>query len=104
MPPARKPRDGACVAAVKRDLATLPDDLAKSSLAASALVMAQGLDNPGNSLTSKSMAQARLQDVMDRLRELAPPVATRDGVDGLADDLTARRARIAKGSARAKNS
>ena len=64
--------DGAVVAATRRDLALLPDDLAGSALAASALVMAEGLDGP-SSLTSKTMAQSRLQEAMDRLRELAPP-------------------------------
>lgn len=82
------PADGPVVLAVKRDLASMPDEIAKSSLAASALVMAEGLDGP-NSLTSKSMAQGRLQEAMDRLRELAPPAEENDELD----DLAARRAK-----------
>lgn len=82
------PTDGPVVLAVKRDLASMPDEIAQSSLAASALVMAEGLDG-ANSLTSKSMAQGRLQEAMDRLRELAPPAEENDELD----DLAARRAK-----------
>jgi hypothetical protein len=102
-PAARKKRDGPCVTALKRDLARLPKDLAESAVAASALVMAKGLDTRA-SLAAKSAAQRRLQEAMDRLRELAPPAASKDGVDVLNDEFTARRARlIAEGGARTKN-
>jgi hypothetical protein len=103
MPPPKRPPadvDGPVVAAVRRDLATLPTDLATSSLAASALVMAQGLDDAGASLTSKTLAQARLQGAIDRLRELAPPKQeVADGVDDIAK-FRERRLAAARSSAR----
>ena len=83
------------VAAVERELERLPRDLADSALAASALVMARELDSSGNSATSKSMCQARLQDVMDRLYELRPPSEELDQLDELS---AKRRRRIGGGS------
>lgn len=95
MPASRKSRAGAVECAIKAELLTLPSDLAGSALAASAVVMAQGLDNPAASLTSKSMAQNRLQEAMDRLRELAPP----DEKKGALHDIKSGRAlRLADGS------
>jgi hypothetical protein len=104
MPPAKKPPAprrkaaappvGAVEAAVKRDLSALPDDLAKSGLAASAVAMAQSIDHPGSSFTAKSMCQARLADAMRELRELAPPVEKK----GELHDIKSRRAlRLATG-------
>lgn len=81
-------------AAVERDLKRLPQELAESALAASALAMAREIDCYENSATSKSMCQGRLQDALRELRELAPPT---EEVDQL-DDLSARRAaRLAGG-------
>ena len=90
MPPPRKPRAGACELAVRRDLAKLPKDLAESALAVSALAMAAGIDDRENSLTSRTMAQGRLQDAMAALRALAPP--KQEAADGL-DDIAAQRAK-----------
>lgn len=47
-------------------------DLADSAVAASALVLADELDDTGNSATSKSMCAKALREAMDRLHELAP--------------------------------
>lgn len=63
----------------------------------SALVLADQLDDPLNSATSKSMCTKALLDVMDRLRELAPPKQEADALD----DLAKRRERRLTGSARA---
>lgn len=62
--------------------------LAGSALAASARVLAEELDSPSNSATSKSMCAKALREVMDRLRELAPPEERTDRID----ELNARRA------------
>lgn len=79
------------VAAVERDLAGF-GELAVSGLAASALVMAAQLDDPGTSATSKAMCAARLESALDRLRELAPPAVAASPLD----EIRARRdARVA---------
>lgn len=83
--------------ATRSDLAGMPGDLAGSALAASALELARGLDGP-NSLTSKSMAAKAHSELMERLRELAPPVVQEDGLDEIS---ARRRARIAGGTAAA---
>jgi hypothetical protein len=72
------------VAAVRRDLARLPEDLASGALAASALALASEMDDR-NSATSKSMCAKALLDTLNRLRELAPP-------ERVANDLTRQRA------------
>lgn len=79
---------------LNRELAKLPPDLADSALAGSALVMAEALDNPKASFTAKSMCQNRMQEALDRLRELAPPEEKRDDLD----DIAARRALRLAGS------
>lgn len=82
--------------AVERDIAKLPDDLAESALAASAVAMALEIEHPYNSATSKSMCQARLMDALRELRALAPEEEAMDGIDQLA----AKRAeRLAAGGA-----
>ncbi|MDQ3730302.1 MAG: hypothetical protein M3355_12025 [Actinomycetota bacterium] len=86
------------VAAVKRDLKVIgkrDSALAESALAASALMLADTLDNPRNSATSKSMCAKALLETMDRLRELAPDQQEADELD----DLAARRAARLAGSA-----
>lgn len=80
--------------ATEQDLAAIrkrDKALADSALAAVALSMARELDNPYNSATSKSMCAGKLQDVMDRLRDLAPPQKKGDALDDLADRRKARR-------------
>ncbi|HXO85911.1 MAG TPA: hypothetical protein VN803_10365 [Gemmatimonadales bacterium] len=96
MPPATPPADGPVVAATRAELEQLPDDLQNSAIAAGALVMAQILDSPDGSYTSKSMCFEKLHKAMDRLRELAPPKEKpKDGID----ELKAARARRRAGSA-----
>ena len=80
------------VEAVERDIEAIrkyDSALADSTLAALALALADEIDAPGNSATSKSMNAHQLRDTMVKLRELAPPRKVKDGVD----DLKARRAK-----------
>lgn len=87
-------------AAIKEDLRLLAERdpiLARSGRAASALVLARELDEGRNSATSKSMCARALNETMDRLRELAPPIQVRDGVD----DLNAAREKRLNGGAAA---
>lgn len=84
-------------AAVERDLAALAlrdSALAESSLALSALCLAQEMDSD-NSATSKSMCGRELRDTLDRLRELAPEVKQKDRVDDLAKRREDRRSTAA---------
>lgn len=74
----------------ERYLATLPKDLAESPLAAAMLTLAEGLDNPHNSFTSQTMGTNSLDNLMTRLRELAPDDKKAD--DQL-DELSSRRGR-----------
>ena len=62
-------------------------DLADSAFAASAVAMAYEIEHPFNSATSKSMCAARHLEILDRLRELAPPEQKKDDLD----DLRSRR-------------
>lgn len=83
------------VDAVKRDLAELAKrdkQLAECGHAATALALARELDSPRNSATSKSMCARALSETLDRLRELAPPKRTKDGIDDLATKRASRRA------------
>lgn len=80
--------------AVTRDLFEL-GDLGTSALAATALVLARELDNPGNSATSKSMCARALNETLDKLRALAP---SRDEEDRL-DELSSRRSSRLAGKA-----
>lgn len=82
--------------AVERDLAEIrecDEKLADSSIAATALVMADQLDDPGTSATSKSMCAKALREAMDRLRDLTPPKPAGDSIDDLAKQREQRRAR-----------
>ena len=78
------------VEAVRRDLEAIgrrDSELAESALAATALSLAASLDDPSNSATSKSMCSKSLLDILDRMRELAPPAEENDDLD----ELQARR-------------
>jgi hypothetical protein len=68
--------------ATERELQKLPQELQDSAIAASALALARELDSP-NSATSKSMCARAHLEIMDRLRELAPPEETSDAVDDI---------------------
>ena len=75
-------------AAVERDLAQFPPELAGSALAASALALAREIDQAGNSATSKSMCARALTETLEKLRALAPAEKEADKLD----DLARRRA------------
>jgi hypothetical protein len=77
--------------ALERDLERFGPDLARSTLAASALALARELDDPDNSATSKSMCARALNDTLDRLVELAPDEDEKDALDDLAARRAARR-------------
>lgn len=62
-----------------------------SALAASALQLAFEMANPYNSATSKAQCAKALQDALDRLRELAPPMKEEDAVDEVARKRVERR-------------
>lgn len=82
--------DLSVLVAVERDLGAIrrrDTGLAESALAASALVLAQEMDDPSNSATSKSMCARVLLDTLEKLRELAPAEEEKDSLD----ELTARR-------------
>ena len=75
--------------AIRRDLAALPDDLAGSGLAATAIALARAMDD-NNSATSKSMCARAILELTDRLRALAPADEEDDALDGLQADYTTR--------------
>jgi hypothetical protein len=75
------------VEGVVADLKALPDALAGSGLAASALALAAELDSGETSATAKAACSRSLVQVMRELRVLAP---TGEEADEL-DELTARR-------------
>lgn len=79
---------------VQADLDELRDrdpKLADSGLAATALALAAGIDDP-NSLTSKSMAARELRELLLLLKNLAPAAADKDDLDDLRTRRTARLA------------
>lgn len=77
------------VSSTEAYLKSLPRDLAGSPLAAAAMRLAEGLDDEGNSFTSRSMAAKAFQDIMREIRQLAPAVETKDKID----ELSVRRSR-----------
>lgn len=88
----------AAVEAIDHDIAAIrerDEDLADSALAAAAMSMAYELENPYNSATSKSMCARALLELMNRLRELAPPAEQGDGVDDIATQRAKRLGRSA---------
>lgn len=92
--PARQ--KGPVEAAVARDLKQLPDELAASALAASALALGREIDLAGNSATSKSMCARALTETLEKLRALAPAEKEADKLDDLAARRAARVARKPK--------
>ena len=83
------------VEALARDLVAIREAsavLADSALAATAMALAEEMDSPSNSATSKSMCARVLTDVLDDLRGQMPAKEEGDELD----DLAARRlARLA---------
>jgi hypothetical protein len=80
--------------ATRRDLKGMPKELAQSGFAASALELARGMDRD-NSLHAKSVAAKAHMELMDHLRELAPPKREADGVDEIAQRRVRRRQGLA---------
>lgn len=73
-------------AGVEHDLAGIAvreADLVKGGLAATARAMADQIDDPGNSATSKSMCAKALRDCLDQLQALAPREEQPDDLDAL---------------------
>lgn len=86
----RKP-PASVVEALGRELDALrrrAPDVADSSLAASALKLAERIDDPHNSATSVSMCQRAYAETFERLMALAPADDDHDQLD----ELTQRRA------------
>lgn len=84
-------------AAVEAELAGLPDDLATSSTAASALRLADSIDLGTETYRFQSALVAQLRECMTELRALAPPKVEGDHVDELNDKRAARRRAAAAG-------
>lgn len=83
------------VEGVRKDLKKLGDSLPSEGMAETALVLAAELD-ADISATAKSNCARSLLEVLNRLRQLAPPVVERDGLD----EIGAKRAkRLARRSA-----
>jgi hypothetical protein len=74
--------------AVEAELAELK---AAGALAATALKMAEELDNPKNGATSKSMCATVLAKVMGEIRALAPPVEVEDELSRIRRERADRR-------------
>ena len=81
--------------AVDRDLQRLGGGLTDSALAATARALAERIDDADTSSTALSMCAARLQEVMDRLLELAPPRKEHDVIDEVGSRRADRRAKAA---------
>ena len=71
----------------KRDLA-----LAEGGLAAAALALAERLDDPSDSATSKANCAKALLELMTRLEALAPTQVEKEGIDELRRKRQRRRA------------
>ena len=87
--------DPKVTAAIRRDIAELPPELATSGLAALALALATQIDDPANSATSKSMCAGQLRDTLRDLRELTPADEEADELDDLASRRATRRSGVA---------
>lgn len=72
-------------------------DLADGVFAATALALADQLDDSHNSATSKSMCAHQLRETMNRLLELLPEAEEQDSID----ELQRRREQRRAGGARA---
>lgn len=84
--------------ATERFLNGLPADIAASPLAAAALSLAAGMDDPHNSFTSRALATKEFRELMRELRDLAPTEEVKDELDDLVEG---RRLRLVGGAATA---
>ncbi len=73
-------------------IATRDPALAAGGLAATARALADELDKPRNSATSKAMCAGRLADALEQLRDLMPPEREHSRLDDLVARRNARRA------------
>jgi hypothetical protein len=80
MPAPKTRKLGPAAEAAERELAPLPKELREGLLAATVRELARQLDDPGNSLTSKSAASAQVLALVNRLRELTPAEEEADAV------------------------
>lgn len=90
------PETGAVAQALRVELSRVPDELAQSTLAESALALARDIDNPDTSATARSMCSRSLLDALNRIRELMPATEETDAIDELA---SRRPGRIVGGTA-----
>jgi hypothetical protein len=79
------------VAAVERELVSLPSVLREGALAAAAVALAEILDDVHNSATSRSMVAKELRETLASLRALAPPVERKDELSELRSARAAGR-------------
>lgn len=77
------------------EIAKRDPKLARSGYAASAIALAQALDDPTSSSTSKSMCSRSFQEALDRLHELAPEEKRSSKVDEIGEHRAKRRRRAA---------
>jgi hypothetical protein len=82
------------VESLERELKLLGPTAAESTLAASALAIAHGID-AGCSLAQMSLAAKELRDCLRELRTLAPPKKQEDRVDEIAKRRERRITRAA---------
>lgn len=90
-PRARRAGASSAEKATRDELATMPADIRGLAIAATAIELARGLDDPENSLTSKSAAAKAHMEIMGQLRSLAPQKRRGDSIDGLKDKRAKRR-------------
>ena len=79
---------GPVLAALRRDLAELPDELRTGSVAMSAEALARSIDLGPQTYRFQSALVGQLVECVEKLRALAPERPEGDAVD----DLNARRA------------
>ena len=82
--------------AVRLELQGLPESLAVSSLATTALVLARELDNTRTSATAKSLCAKSLRETMTQLNEIASRDYRLDAVDELQQRRAQRLAAVAQ--------
>jgi hypothetical protein len=88
-------------AATRRDLERFEQrkpGISQTALAASALKLAERIDNPRTAATAFAMIAREHRDHMEQLRGLLPPEQAKDKVSDLAAAREARRARAAGGA------
>jgi hypothetical protein len=85
------------VAAVKRDLARLPEELQTSATAIAAIRLAESIDLGTETYRFQSALVGQLRECLTELVAKAPPEVEGDAVDDLNTRRAARRAAAAAG-------